>query len=73
MLRPARSANHDCKPKAQLKSSGSYEEVKMIALRKIWAGEEITILYDIQSVLEVDIFDLKQTAAAECSNALCHL
>jgi histone-lysine N-methyltransferase SUV420H len=46
MLGPARFANHDCEPNARLESSESSEEVKVIALRKIWAGEEITIFYD---------------------------
>ena len=46
MCGPARFANHDCGPNARLESSESYEEVKIIALRKILAGEEITISYD---------------------------
>jgi histone-lysine N-methyltransferase SUV420H len=46
MLGPTRFANHACSPNAQLISSESYKEVKIVALRKIWAGEEITISYD---------------------------
>lgn len=46
MLGPARFANHDCEPNARLEPSESSEWVKVIALRKIWVGEEITIFYD---------------------------
>jgi [histone H4]-N-methyl-L-lysine20 N-methyltransferase len=46
MLGPARFINHDCEPNARLESSELSEEVKVAALRKIWAGEEITIFYD---------------------------
>ena len=46
MLGPARFANHDCEPNARLEPSESSEQVKVIALRKIWAGEETTIFYD---------------------------
>jgi [histone H4]-N-methyl-L-lysine20 N-methyltransferase len=46
MLGPARFANHGCEPNARLEPSESSERVKVIALRKIRAGEEITIFYD---------------------------
>jgi [histone H4]-N-methyl-L-lysine20 N-methyltransferase len=46
ILRPARFANHDCEPNARLEPSESSERVKVIALRKIQAGEEIIIFYD---------------------------
>jgi histone-lysine N-methyltransferase SUV420H len=46
MLGPVRFANHDCEPNARLESNKSSDEVKVIALRKIWTGEEITIFYE---------------------------
>lgn len=46
MLGPARFANHGCEANARLESNELSEEVKVIALRKIWTGEEITIFYD---------------------------
>ena len=49
MLGPVRFANHDCEPNARLESNESSEEVKVIALRKIWTGEEITIFYDLNA------------------------
>ena len=45
MAGPVRFANHECGPNALLEASESYEEIKIIALRKIRAGEEITIDY----------------------------
>jgi histone-lysine N-methyltransferase SUV420H len=36
MLGPARFANHDCEPNARLEPSESSEQVKVIALRKIY-------------------------------------
>ena len=49
MLGPVRFANHDCEPNARLESNESSEEVKVIALRKIWTGEKITIFYDLNA------------------------
>jgi histone-lysine N-methyltransferase SUV420H len=46
MAGPTRFANHECEPNARLESNESSEEVKVIALRKIWAGEEITLFYE---------------------------
>lgn len=46
MAGPTRFANHECDPNACLKSTEPYDEVKIIALRKIWAGEEITVSYE---------------------------
>ena len=46
MRGPTQFGNHDCKPNAQLESDESSKEVKMIATRKIWTGEEITLSYE---------------------------
>jgi histone-lysine N-methyltransferase SUV420H len=44
-LGPSRFVNHGCEPNAILGFSNSYNEVKVRALKKIWAGDEITISY----------------------------
>jgi hypothetical protein len=46
MLRLVRFANHDCEPNTWLKLNKLSDEVKVIALRKIWTGEKITIFYE---------------------------
>jgi hypothetical protein len=46
ILRPARFANYSYEPNARLEPSELSKRVKVIALRKIRAGKEITIFYN---------------------------
>ena len=46
MRGPPSMLNHRCKPNARLEPGQLSEEVIVVALRKIWAGEEITIFYE---------------------------
>jgi hypothetical protein len=44
MLGPARFVNHDCDANAQLMSEGR-DEIRVVARRPIYVGEEITVFY----------------------------